>query len=285
MKKTLMAVLSAAVLALSFSAVNAQEVTQPSPDPASVLDNDRFQVGVLEWDNPESNETEQFFYYNGPITEKSSDVLEYAFMQYPDVKKIALSSPGGLASEAPELGNLFSSNSIETWVPRGRFCLSACANAFIGGYNYKVSGILGFHSAWVPDNVIAEMNPQQINLLFKSGQYQGVRDTHYWIVNGFSIQLPAVINSMTSPTSFLVFTNEDDLLKYYRRNDKDAAAEDLNQIERYFTFDSTIEPVVWGNEELGAELAEQYELLQTEGVAVRHIATIYDTVAETEEEG
>lgn len=276
---------AAVALALGSTAYADETVTEPNPGAIDV-NNLNFQIGVLEWVNPETEQPEQFFYYVGDIADHSAEELEKAMQLYPDVKKIALESPGGIADEASDMGNLFSDNGIQTWVPKGRVCLSACANAFIGGHSYKVSGILGFHSAWLPvtQEQISTLTPDRFNALYGNAQWNGVFDSYYWMINGFSIQMPAAINAYTTPDKFLVFLSEEELLSYYVRDDGNT---DTQPVFDYMRFDDTRPTTVWGGVEMVPYLNAQYLELEDSGVPVSLVAQIYPVPApevETDEE-
>ena len=119
--------------------------------------------------------------------------------------------------------------------------MSACANAFIGGRDYIIEGVLGFHAAWLPDTSVIDTD-KKINTLFRAGQVAGVQDAFYWMANGFSIQLPYYINSRSDVDKFVAFTTLEELMIFYVRDDENV---DNNGLERYMQFQADVEPKVW----------------------------------------
>ena len=266
-----------AVMAITLFAFSARAQDKPS----EVNPDSGFGVAVYEWINPETELSERFFYYVGAFTVNTSDAIEDAIARYPGVKKIALHSPGGVASEADEVGNIFSEHGIQTWVPKGRFCMSACANAFIGGRDYKISGILGFHASWVNKDIIEQLTTTQVNQLLQQGQVSGVRDVYYWFANGFSIQLPFYINANTSPSNFLVFLSTEKLMEYYVRDDENP---DNDTIYTFMKFNDALQPVVWNERRAIAYAQDQLQDVVENGASVNLVEVIHNGFAETDNE-
>lgn len=274
----------AAIGLLASSALMVPTVAQEEPN--YLQRSTQFFVGVYEFVDDAGDFTgERLFYYQGQIGLNSEQVLRDAFELYPEVDLISLNSPGGVATAGTDLGGLFSDEKIRVWVPKGRFCLSACANAFIGGHDYDIDGILGFHSAWLPPEAFDEgMSNELFNEYYRVGQFSGMLDSYYWIVNGFNLEIVADIHNNTNPDRFLVFKSEEELLEYYVRNDDDKEAEKVGQLKRYLSFEG-IDPEV-----LGGTALHDYVLMQlTEMEAnrdelrtARLIDTIYDGMEDTE---
>jgi hypothetical protein len=87
----------------------------------------------------------------GPIMPGISADVKEMLLKHDDIDVVFLSSPGGTAYEGYQLAGIMSDNNLRTVVERGRYCLSACAIAFMGGTDYKIRGVLGFHNAWTTD--------------------------------------------------------------------------------------------------------------------------------------
>ena len=85
---------------------------------------------------------------DGGISTGLSDKLAEAVELYPDIDTLVLNSKGGGIEEAFKLYQLIKKHRLNTWVPEGRVCLSACAEAFLAGERQFITGVLGFHSAW-----------------------------------------------------------------------------------------------------------------------------------------
>lgn len=145
----------------------------------------------------------------------------------PHLDTIMMASPGGVAAEAYEIGRVLSYYNMKAFVAEGTWCLSACATAFLGASEYKIDGVLGFHTAWANPYTLG--NDQ--NEILRQGQSLGAQNTIYLLQNGFSAQFAWLTNSITSPTDFLVFFHEDDLMKFYARTEND----ETDPILPYFT--------------------------------------------------
>ena len=69
----------------------------------------------------------------------------------PDV--IMFDSPGGITT-ALEYGRLIRKLEVNTLQLRSHLCASACAFAFVGGYErHAEAGAIGVHQSWFPDDV------------------------------------------------------------------------------------------------------------------------------------
>lgn len=159
--------------------------------------------------------------YSGPIKQNSTEVIRFFAEQYPEITEISLNSPGGVAYESFEMGQYFSERGLSTTVSPGKICLSSCAIAFVGGTNYKIDGILGFHTAWLsidpkdmePDGISVKM----LNQAYKSGQMIGAQLSYYMRINGFHDFLTMQINVKSDKDNFVSFTHEDQLNEWYVR--------------------------------------------------------------------
>ena len=60
-----------------------------------------------------------------------------------------------------------------------------------------------------------------INETLIHGQQLGVYDTYYHLANGFSLKLPYTISKHTDKDTFIAFTDVDDLMDFYVRNEED----------------------------------------------------------------
>ena len=152
----------------------------------------------------------------GPVEVGDSAKLKEMLVKYPETTAVAFHSPGGVAYEGFAMAQVMSDNLLNSLVPTGSICLSACAIAFIGGAEYTIDGALGFHSSYLPD-------PGSLpsSVAFKEGQAVGVQDTFFFLANGFSVQLPQLISLYTSPEDFLVFYNESQLDEFFMRDEED----------------------------------------------------------------
>ena len=124
-------------------------------------------------------------------------------------------SPGGLAVEGFMIGQVLSDLEIKTSVTEGNTCLSACAFAFLGGTEYTVTGILGFHEVW--SNQDGANPDEQLDV----GQEIGVYFTNYILANGFNISLATIIGAYTNPELFYTFRSTEELMAFYVRSEAD----------------------------------------------------------------
>lgn len=154
--------------------------------------------------------------YYGDVETGDSLKLRSVLDMYPEITHVLMSSNGGIADEAPRIGQALSDYSVTAVVSPGQWCLSACAEAFLGAADYIVDGALGFHVSWFP-------NPtgKPENDVFQFGQAAGTTSTYYYLANGFSAQLPYLVNAFTSSETFLTFFDESQLMEFYARSDED----------------------------------------------------------------
>lgn len=202
-----------------------------------------YQVRVVDLTNTKTDETKRILHIQGDFDEGISNHVDMALNMY-KVDEVVLFSPGGLGFEGYYTGNVLSNHEIPVRVAKQTYCLSACAIAFLGGTNYQINdGILGFHKGWVMDAPWKDQNEA-----FGSGQVAGDFHSYYFVANGFNFELSNKIVNKTDQNSFIVFTNEDDLNKFYVRND-----DGETPIHKYLRPTDT-EVKVWGLEEAADHL-------------------------------
>ena len=165
-------------------------------------------------------------YYLGDVQHGDADYLRTLLDENPDISVINMISPGGVASEGYELASVLSDYNMTAYVPEGRYCLSACATAFIGAAEYDIDGALGFHNAWAP----GYDRFSTYNEGLQDGQSLGTRNTYHMLANGFGIQLPLLVGDLTGPETFLVFFHENDLMTLFARSDEDSVTPYLSAL-------------------------------------------------------
>ena len=184
-------------------------------------------VQVIDIKHKETNEVKTVLHVYGDFDLGISQDVRTALNLHSDIiDEVVLNSPGGLGYEGYAVGQILSEYEVPTRVAKGTACLSACAIAYIGGTDYEVEGILGFHKAHLAG---AEpfMNQEEA---FDAGQLAGSYHLYYLIANGFSVSLTAHIDQRSTPNDFVVFTNTEDLLKFYVRNDDDDISNYITEI-------------------------------------------------------
>ncbi|MCG7944827.1 MAG: hypothetical protein N0C84_00615 [Candidatus Thiodiazotropha taylori] len=229
-KQTLLALLTSTSIAV------ADDFNDYAPDDFNIeISNDpatMFYIAVMDLDIG-NDETKQILYYEGVITHTTTDTIAYFKDKYPDITEISLSSAGGAAWESFKLGEWLSDNEMTTTVSPGRICMSACAYAFVGGSDYKIDGLLGFHASWVDIPEVSIATSDQVNAYYLQGQAIGSYLTSYMMLNGFHSQLGNAMPYITDQENFWVFKHEDELMKFYVRNDdsQDLFANYFQEIE------------------------------------------------------
>ena len=164
--------------------------------------------------------------FDGPVEQGDVIKLQETAMANPDATWISLRSPGGLAEEGYALSSMISDLGLNTYVGYGSACVSACYTAFLGGAEYDIDGVLAAHNSWISDTGDVTVN-DAINF----GQQAGSRDSWFHAANGFNLTLSNIITHFTDKDTFLTFTNEADLLKFFARNEEDKIGSYLQGIE------------------------------------------------------
>ena len=124
-----------------------------------------------------------------------------------EVDTVVLTVSGGYLTEAIKIGRLIRSHKLMTIVPEGAACLSACAEAFLGGVSFQIDGTLAFH--------IPSRSGQDTGALaFDLGIAGGTITTIYRHEMGFGFGLTRDINRWTTSDRFLAFHDASQLMKY-----------------------------------------------------------------------
>lgn len=92
------------------------------------------------------------------ITDTTPAEFDRALLARPEVRIVALNSPGGSVDSALEMAYEIRKRGLITFVPRDMGCYSACAYIFFAGSDRQAEGELGVHqiSAEVADLVLAQ---------------------------------------------------------------------------------------------------------------------------------
>lgn len=174
---------------------------------------------------------------------------------YPDTKIVSLESPGGLLTEGYDVGTVLSDNKLNVWVPRDGACISACALAFIGGWEYKVSGILAFHAPWLP-KYEGDMKLMDI---YSQGMMTGAAQSFWFALNGFRAQFFMTIAQFTNRDTFMILTNTQDLMWFLMHPERTYA--------EYLEVKPLPSSVLQGNGDLMSQIMERkrLEVLRNKG--------------------
>ena len=157
----------------------------------------------------EEDQYGQYIFYVGPVQWGDRWKVLEAIQLNPEVRRIKFSSPGGVADEGYVLGDIMRLYEMQVEVPRGAYCLSACAVAFAGGTSFYIGGILGFHNAWT-----AQHDMPAIQAMI-AGQQIGMKTMQYFMMKGYHVDLPTIISNGTTPARFFVFKDTMDFLAFY----------------------------------------------------------------------
>ncbi|MGV8840215.1 MAG: hypothetical protein ACWA6X_07910 [Bauldia sp.] len=87
-------------------------------------------------------------YLDGPIEEHAADDFETMVKAHPDIALLVLDSPGGLTEQARVISEFVYALGIDTFVPEGAGCYSACSTIFFGGAQRVTVGELGVHRSF-----------------------------------------------------------------------------------------------------------------------------------------
>ena len=206
--------------------------------------NAEYRLTVFEVQNDITKEQRQVLHIGGDFDDGIGNDVDRLLKEY-DVDEVVLASPGGLGYEGYMTANALSRHEKKVRVAEGTYCLSACAIAFVGGTDYIINnGVLGFHRAWIPTDDAFESQ----NDAFANGQIAGDYHNYFLIANGFNAELSSHITQRTNQDSFVTFTHEDELNKYYVRSEKNDVIDYINPLN--------ITPKIWGLNELTTHLTE-----------------------------
>ena len=174
---------------------------------------------------------ERVIYLTGDIRTGDAEKLSKVIDNNPGVKTVVMWSNGGVAVEGQRIGSVLSENKMKAVVKESTWCMSACADAFLGAAEYVIDGgTLGFHKAWIPPVYRHRIGTQEA---FDSGQIYGAENVQWVLANGFNIQLANAINYYTAPDTFLVFFSEESLMKFYVRDEDNNINDYLKPVVPY----------------------------------------------------
>ena len=164
-----------------------------------------YTVQVIDIKQKYTNETKRILHLSGSFEEGIADAVKELLEKH-DVERVVLNSYGGQAYEGYKLGNVLSDQRAHTHVAKGTVCLSACAIAFIGGEEYTINGVLGFHKTYIPDEAY-DNQPTAFN----GGHHAGIYSAYYYLANGFTYEFVFKEQELTDPENFIVMQDEAEL--------------------------------------------------------------------------
>ena len=110
-----------------------------------------------------NTDTPSVAFLHGELKLSSYSSLLKLLNDHPNVKIIALSSPGGYVNEGLKIADEIHKNHMTTWVPKNAECSSACSFIFFAGIERRLDGRLGVHQlSGVNDIEYAQLNVADI---------------------------------------------------------------------------------------------------------------------------
>jgi len=97
----------------------------------------------------QDDEAVEYVMLSGDVDKAMLLKLKNAIAKYPNLKTIALDSPGGYVHIGFEIGHIIRENNLNTYIYGNGSCASACTYIFMGGKyrGMQFGGKLGFHPA------------------------------------------------------------------------------------------------------------------------------------------
>lgn len=120
---------------------------------------------------------------------------------------VILAVSGGYLVEGMQIGRIIRARGLKTVVPSGVACLSACAEAFLGGITMQIDGTVAFHVPRVARTLSRDD-------AFTQGLAGGTLTAIYRFEMGFGFELTRTINRWTTNDRLLAFDTTAELLLY-----------------------------------------------------------------------
>ncbi len=124
-----------------------------------------------------------------------------------EIDTVILAVSGGYLVEGMQIGRIIRARGLKTVVPSGAACLSACAEAFLGGTSMQIDGTVAFHIPRVA-------GPISQADAFTQGLAGGTLTAIYRFEMGFGFELTQTINRWTTNERLLAFSTTSELLRY-----------------------------------------------------------------------
>ena len=156
----------------------------------------------------EHDEQGPYIMFVGAVEQGDNWKVLSAIQLNPGIKRIKMSSQGGVATMGYAVGDILAITQMHAIVPRGASCLSACATAFSGAATHEIHGALGYHVTWTTAH-----NTPAIQAMIAGQQFATMR-AKYYLNKGFHFDLPFVIAMATTSSRFFVFTDTADFLSW-----------------------------------------------------------------------
>lgn len=159
--------------------------------------------------NLQLNVVDNTLYIDGLLLENSFYTIRNAIINN-DVEVVYLNSYGGITLEAHLLGLFFREFSLTAIVRERDVCASACALVLLGAENVVIDGYVAFHSSYYASFPYTH----SLSDIYIEGGVEAARLLEYVITLGYSYKLGTNIVNLTTPTTYMLFDDETDLLQY-----------------------------------------------------------------------
>lgn len=135
-----------------------------------------------------------------------------AIMERGNYTSLIIHSPGGAMSQVYSIGAYL--NQIPGFtirVPENHACISACAFLSLYADNLEIEGIMAFHTPY-----FYTLDPKlALNELLRLKASATVNFTNEMLEQGYTMELIQIIVDETDEDHFIIFTNEEDLKRFY----------------------------------------------------------------------
>lgn len=128
-----------------------------------------------------------------------------------DIDTVILDVSGGYLNEGMEIGRIIRAHKLSTIVPQNASCLSACAEAFLGGVGQKIDGVVAFH---IPGVRSLSSRTEAFGLGLAGGTLTAI----YRHEMGYGFGLTEAIMKWTNESRLLSFDNIRELNSYRSGN-------------------------------------------------------------------
>ena len=118
-----------------------------------------------------------------------------------NAKYVVFNSGGGVAKEGSTVAWIMNKLDLTAIVRKNSKCMSACAVSVLGANERFIDGIVGFHNAYMPEDIMSGPDG------FQAGQIEGTTSTFYMLDRGVSRQVIRSMVYLTKPYVFMVFTS------------------------------------------------------------------------------
>ena len=109
-----------------------------------------------------TKQVDDYLIFDGGISEGISTILNETLHKNPNIKTLVLNSRGGNPDEVLPIYKVIQDHKLNTWVPEGKVCMSACAEIFLAGKERFITGIVGFHNLWYNFTIGTPSDPHKL---------------------------------------------------------------------------------------------------------------------------